>query len=72
MLSGIGVGALNFLCTAQGQPLTAAGFGNWFRDACNAAGLNNCSAHGLRKAAARRLAERNVLTVLAQLEEREH
>ena len=38
VLSGIGVGALNFLCTAQGQPLTAAGFGNWFRDACNAAG----------------------------------
>jgi integrase len=57
VLSGIGVGTLNFLCTAQGQPFTAAGFGNWFRNACKAAGLNNCSAHGLRKAAARRLAE---------------
>jgi integrase len=29
----------------------------WFRKACNAAGLPHCSAHGLRKAAARRLAE---------------
>lgn len=34
-----------------------AGFGNWFRDACDDAGLKNRSAHGLRKAAARRLAE---------------
>jgi integrase len=48
---------LTFLLTDQGKPYTAAGFGNWFRDQCRAAGLRGCSAHGLRKAAARRLAE---------------
>jgi integrase len=50
-------GNLTFLLTDQGKPYTAAGFGNWFRDQCRAAGLHGCSAHGLRKAAARRLAE---------------
>jgi len=48
---------LTFLTTQFGKPLTSNGFGNWFRDQCNAAGLPQCSAHGLRKAAARRLAE---------------
>jgi integrase len=48
---------LTFLLTDQGKPYTAPGFGNWFRDQCRAAGLYGCSAHGLRKAAARRLAE---------------
>ena len=48
---------LTFLTTALGRPFTPAGFGNWFRDQCDAAGLPHCSAHGLRKAAARRLAE---------------
>jgi integrase len=48
---------LTFLTTAFGKPFTAAGFGNWFRERCNQAGLPHCSAHGLRKAAARRLAE---------------
>lgn len=50
-------GNLTFLTTAYGKPFTAAGFGNWFRDACDKAGLKKRSAHGLRKAAARRLAE---------------
>ena len=50
-------GQLTFLVTAHGAPYSAAGFGNWFREVCNAAGLPHCSAHGLRKAAARRLAE---------------
>jgi integrase len=48
---------LTFLTTQFGQPFTAAGFGNWFREQCDGAGLKHCSAHGLRKAAARRLAE---------------
>jgi integrase len=49
---------LMFLLTAKGAPFTAAGFGNWFREVVSAAGLSDeCSAHGLRKAAARRLAE---------------
>lgn len=46
-----------FLLTEFGKPFTPAGFGNWFRDRCNEAGLSHCSAHGLRKAAARRMAE---------------
>jgi integrase len=48
---------LTLLTTKAGRPFSAAGFGNWFRDRCNEAGLRHCSAHGLRKAAARRLAE---------------
>ena len=48
---------LTFIRTAWGKPFTAAGFGNAFRDWCNDAGLPKLSAHGLRKAAARRLAE---------------
>jgi hypothetical protein len=39
------------------KPFTAAGFSHWFRTRCNEAGLPQCSAHGLRKAAARRLAD---------------
>lgn len=48
---------LTFLTTSFGKPYTAAGFGNWFREQCDAAGLSKCTAHGLRKAASRRLAE---------------
>jgi hypothetical protein len=39
---------LTFLITAQGNPFTAAGFGNHFRDLCDAAGLpKRCTTHGL-------------------------
>jgi integrase len=49
---------LTLLVTEYGKPFTAAGFGNWFRDRCDEAGLpKHCAAHGLRKAACRRLAE---------------
>lgn len=49
---------LTFLLTNPGKPFTSAGFGNWFADAVRAAGLPaGLSAHGLRKACARRLAE---------------
>ncbi|MBB6262569.1 integrase [Paenochrobactrum gallinarii] len=48
---------LTFLTTEYGAPFSEAGFGNWFRDRCNEAGLTGCSAHGLRKAAARQVAE---------------
>jgi integrase len=51
------VGLHTYLVTDFGKPFSAAGFGNWFRDQCDAAGLPQCSAHGLRKAIARRLAE---------------
>jgi integrase len=48
---------LTFLVTKFGKPFTAAGFGNWFRDRCDEAGLRQCSSHGLRKLAATRLAD---------------
>jgi integrase len=48
---------LTFLMTEKGAPFTAAGFGNWFREQCNAAGLPQCSAHGLRKSHAVRRAD---------------
>ncbi|MCA8894502.1 MAG: tyrosine-type recombinase/integrase [Amphiplicatus sp.] len=52
------IGGLAFLETEYGRPFSAAGFGNWFRDKCDAAGIaKGFSAHGLRKAAGRRLAE---------------
>jgi integrase len=50
-------GELTFLINDLGRPFTAAGFGNRFRVWCDEAGLKQCSAHGLRKAAASRLAE---------------
>ena len=48
---------LTFLLTAHGKPFEAASFGNWFRKACEAAGVPG-RAHGLRKAGATMLAER--------------
>jgi integrase len=54
---------LTFLVTAYGKPFSAAGFGNWFREVCNEAGLpKRCTSHGLRKAAATRLADRGATT----------
>ncbi len=47
-----------FLRTEYGQPFAPAGFGNWFRDRCDEAGLPlGFNSHGLRKAVCRRLAE---------------
>lgn len=49
---------LTFLVAAGAKPFTPAGFGNWFRAVCDQARLpKECAAHGLRKAASRRLAE---------------
>lgn len=63
-------GDLTFLINAYGRPWgaggaggaervkhRAAGFGNVFKDWCVAAGVPNCSAHGLRKVATVRLIE---------------
>lgn len=55
-------GAFTFLQTAQGTSRSADGLGNKMREWCNAAGLPECSAHGLRKACARRLAEAGAST----------
>ena len=51
------VGMTTLLVTEYGRPFSVAGFGNWFRDRCNEAGLPQCTAHGLRKALARRAAD---------------
>ena len=48
---------LTFLLTSKGTPFTANNFGKWFRKLCNEAGLPQCSAHGLRKLTATRLAD---------------
>jgi integrase len=48
---------LTFLMTEHGAGFTNAGFGNWWRDRCDEAGLRQCTAHGLRKAATVRLVE---------------
>lgn len=50
-------GGLVFLLSDHGRPFSRKGFGNKVRQWCDEAGLPNCSAHGLRKAAARRFAE---------------
>lgn len=50
-------GDLTFLRTAYRRAFTDNGFGNRFREWCDKAGLPHCSVHGLRKAAAARLAE---------------
>lgn len=55
-------GSLTFLETHQGKPYTAAGFGNWFRERCDEAGLPQCSAHGLKKAGATIAAENGATT----------
>ena len=47
-----------FLATADGRPLKPESFTNWLRKCCAKAGLpRGLSAHGLRKATCRRLAE---------------
>ena len=51
------IGVKTFLVTEYGTAFTPAGFGNWFRDRCDEAGLPHCSAHGLRKAFLRLMAE---------------
>ncbi|RWP02385.1 MAG: hypothetical protein EOQ98_04000 [Mesorhizobium sp.] len=49
---------MTFLMTAQGKPVSEAGFTNWFRDMATDAGLPvGLSPHGLRKAACARLAD---------------
>lgn len=49
--------AMCFIVTVWGRPFSVKGFGGWFRRQCDAAGLPNCTAHGLRKATMRRMAE---------------
>jgi integrase len=55
-MAGFDFEHLTFLTTTHSRPFTDAGFGNWFAKKCIAAGVPG-RAHGLRKAAAVRLAE---------------
>jgi integrase len=49
---------LTFLATRYGTPFKAKSFSTWFVEVCEQAGLpEGASAHGLRKAGCRRLAE---------------
>jgi integrase len=48
---------LVYLVTAFGKPHSAKAFGNWFKKRCREAGLDEVSAHGLRKLGAQRCAE---------------
>ena len=56
-----------FLIAEFGRPFTPAGFGNWLHARCDEAGLNHCSAHGLRKACATALAEAGGVRVRSPL-----
>ena len=47
---------LTFVATPSGRPMTKESFGNWFGEACRAAGVDK-SAHGLRKADATALVQ---------------
>jgi integrase len=49
-------GRETFVARLDGSPMVKEGFGNWFGEACRAAGVPG-SAHGLRKALAARVAE---------------
>jgi integrase len=51
------IGTKTYLVTDEGKPYTAHNFGNRFKDWCREAGLQHCSAHGLRKGWLRRMAE---------------
>jgi len=51
------IGDLTFIINEYGRPFTAASFGNRMRKWCDAAGIPDCSSHGLRKAGATRAAE---------------
>jgi integrase len=69
-------GTKTFLVTGYGKPFTPAGFGNWFRDRCDEAGLSGVSAHGVRKAAGALLAEHGctpheIMSILGHENERQ-
>jgi integrase len=59
------IGDLAFVCGKNGKPFKKESFGNAFKEACVAAGLNNRSAHGCRKIGATRAAENG--STVAQL-----
>ena len=64
---------LTFMVTTTGKPYGGNHFSESFREWCDAAGLpKRCSAHGLRKAACRRLAECRMLGQRDHVDQRTH
>jgi integrase len=58
VLATVPSGNLTFITTLRGKPFAGKAFTQWFAVACKRAGLSpDCTFHGLRKAACRRLAE---------------
>lgn len=57
VLDNSSLGQETYLVTHFGKPWVAESFSNWFSEACERAGLPQCSAHGLRKAGATIAAE---------------
>jgi integrase len=58
IIDATGAANLTFMVTERGRPFSGQPFTQWFLKHCAAAGLpKHCVPHGLRKAAARRLAE---------------
>ena len=55
IIAASGAGSTAYLSGVRGCPMTKESLGNWFKDACKAAGVPG-SAHGLRKAGATRAA----------------
>ena len=55
-IAATSTGDLSFICTERGTPFTKESFGTWFGKVCREAKCPG-SAHGLRKAGARRAAE---------------
>lgn len=51
------IGKNHFMVTEFGKPFSIKGLGQWFKKRCIEAGLEHCSAHGLRKAGATIAAE---------------
>lgn len=61
MIQQTETGDFAFIVGKNGRPMTKESFGNWFRDACRAAGIQK-SAHGLRKFSATLAAEAGATT----------
>jgi integrase len=55
-LDAVPQGQKTFLVNDYGKSLTLKGFGNKMRQWCDEAGLNHCSAHGIRKSGATTMA----------------
>ena len=56
------VGTVTWLVTHYGKPFSPEGFGNKMKDWCREAGIADKNSHGVRKAAAKRMAERGAST----------